>query len=62
MLLVAKMNVAKMNAGDQPADLSPGLRMALIRSATAASTWMKHWPPIALHGPACCALGQRRGA
>jgi hypothetical protein len=38
-------------------ELSPGLRMALMRSTTAASAWMKHW----LYGPPCCALGQRRG-
>jgi hypothetical protein len=35
--------------------------MALIRSATAASTWMKQLALIPLHGPPCCALGQRRG-
>jgi hypothetical protein len=34
---------------DEPQDhlavaLSLGLRMALMRSTTAASTWMKHWP------------------
>ncbi len=34
----------------------PG-RLALMRSTTAASTWMKR----ALHGPPRCALGQRRG-
>jgi hypothetical protein len=34
---------------------SPGLRMALMRSTIAASTW------IALHWPPCGALGQRRG-
>jgi hypothetical protein len=35
--------------------------MALMRSTTAASTWMKHWPPIALHRSPCRALGQCRG-
>jgi hypothetical protein len=40
--------------------LSLGLRMPLMRSTTAASTWMKHWPCsryICRRG----ALGQRRG-
>jgi hypothetical protein len=38
--------------------LSPGLRIAFMRSTTAASIWIS---PIALHGPPHCALGQRRG-
>ena len=32
-----------------------------MQSTTAASIWMKHLALIALHGPPCCALGQRRG-
>ena len=41
--------------------LSPGPRMALMRSTTAASTWMKPLAPIGLHRPPRWALGQRRG-
>jgi hypothetical protein len=40
--------------------LSPGLRMALMRSTTAASTWMKHWPRSRCMGPRAD-LEQRRG-
>ena len=35
--------------------------MALMRSTTAASTWMKPLAPIALHGSPCRAVGQCRG-
>src|SRR5580704_6869693 len=35
--------------------------MALMRSTTTASTWMKHWPRSRCMGHPCCALGQRRG-
>ena len=35
--------------------------IALMRSTTAASTWMKPLAPIALHGSPCRAVGQCRG-
>src|SRR5580704_7677390 len=35
--------------------------MALMRSTTAASTWINHWPSIAPHRLPCRALRQRRG-
>jgi len=35
--------------------------IALMRSTTAASTWIKPLAPIALHRPSCRVLEQRRG-
>ena len=40
--------------------LSLGLRMALMRPTTAASTWMKHLPCLRCVGHPCRALWQRR--
>jgi hypothetical protein len=41
--------------------VSQSAYIALMRSTTAASTWMKPLAPIALHRPPCRAVGQRRG-